>query len=112
MQSFENIKIWIDEIERYAQKNTVLYIAGTKSDMVNKICITQDMIDDVCKLYNLIYLGKMSYIQTSAKTNENINELFKKVIEQFMQTIPQIKNNVVKPVTIIPSKNINDKKCC
>jgi small GTP-binding protein len=68
--SFENIENWYNEIKK-ASPNIALILVGNKIDLKeDREVKTQDGTELADKL-------GLSYIETSAKTGENINDAFK-----------------------------------
>ena len=71
IQSFENIKMWLQAIEQHARGDVKKMILGSKSDLENdrrSVSIEQGrkMADE----YNCLFM------ETSAKTNLNVQEAF------------------------------------
>lgn len=75
-ESFENIKIWFDEIERMAPENSIKILVGNKSDLDREISI-----DEVNEFVNKL---NIKYIETSAKDNINIQELISLTIKELL----------------------------
>ena len=69
-ESFENIKSWLFEVNKYS-RNPVLLLVGNKSDLPNKRKVESSEIEE---LKNEL---EMDYVGTSAKTNLNIGKLFR-----------------------------------
>lgn len=78
LSSFENIDFWISKMKELS--GTIPYvIVGNKSDLKREI--TQQMIDD--KLKNL----GVEYFETSAKLNENVNNVFESLSVEILNTL-------------------------
>ena len=78
LTSFENIDFWISKMKELS--GTIPYvIVGNKSDLKREI--TQQMIDD--KLKNL----GVDYFETSAKLNENVNNVFESLSVEILNTL-------------------------
>jgi small GTP-binding protein len=75
--SFENIETWHDEIKRVSP-NISLILTGNKIDLEDKRVINQKEGEDLAKKLSV------SYIETSAKTGENINDAFKMLALQMI----------------------------
>jgi len=105
-ESFNNVKTWISEIDKHISNKIFMVLVGTKSDLVSKIGVTKEMIDNLCQVYNL------EYIETSAKKSININALFTHICDNLLVTPNNVTDKQmpkVKPSR--PSKNIMNKKC-
>ena len=79
-QSFEDIEDWLDEIKPYAKKNGIFLLIGNKIDLNGQRLITQTEGEN-----KATELG-IEFYETSAKTGQNVGELFEyvgnKIIEK------------------------------
>jgi Ras-related protein Rab-1A len=98
--SFENIKQWLNEVNRYAYENICKIIVGNKVDLYDK---------------KMVYGGEnyaqsldIPYIETSAKNATNIDMVFDEMISQIKK---RMLTRSVKPCYIHPSKKINQPIC-
>jgi Ras-related protein Rab-1A len=68
IDSFENIQQWLTEINRYSYKYICKILVGNKSDLFDQRMVNggKDYADSL----------NMPYIETSAKTADNIDSLF------------------------------------
>lgn len=78
-ESFNNIKNWYREIRNDAPSNIFLILAGNKIDLKDQREVSHSEGKALAE-----ELG-ISYIETSAKTGENINETFKMLALQLIQ---------------------------
>jgi Ras-related protein Rab-1A len=78
-ESFNNIKNWYREIRKDAPSNIFLILAGNKIDLKDSREVSHSEGKALAE-----ELG-ISYIETSAKTGENINEAFKMLALQLIQ---------------------------
>ena len=77
-ESFEAIKNWLGFVNQYADKNIIkLVLVGNKSDLTPTRKIEKEVIEQYCKNN-----GIENYFEVSAKSGENIHELFKSVVRQ------------------------------
>jgi small GTP-binding protein len=67
--SFKNIRNWIKQIEANAQTNVCKVLVGNKCDKPDRV-VTEDEGQKLAQDFN------MSFFETSAKTNQNVNEVF------------------------------------
>jgi len=108
LSSFACVPRWIEEVNRYTT-GTVLYVVGNKCDMVSKIVIASEMINDLCDKYHI------EYMQASAKTGENIDEIFDNVVIKIIankmlhQNINPININARYPSSKYVNNNKTDK---
>jgi len=76
-KTFENIKVWYEELENFIQGREIpMIIIGNKKDLVDQRAISyQDGVDLVSDLSENVNI-KASYIETSALTGENVEDAF------------------------------------
>jgi GTPase SAR1 family protein len=68
--SFERAKTWVKELQRQGNPNIVIALAGNKLDLVeNRKVSTQEAMEYSDE-------NGLLYMETSAKTAANVNELF------------------------------------
>ncbi|XP_048343898.1 ras-related protein Rab-24 isoform X2 [Sphaerodactylus townsendi] len=80
--SFQRAKFWVNELQNF-EENCRIYLCGTKSDLLDDdrrkrgvdFHDAQDYADDI----------KAELFETSSKTGQNVDELFKKVAEDYVQ---------------------------
>ena len=109
--SFEKIGQWIDRFNNNNGKNVKkMFLIGNKSDLVK--VIEQKEIDDFANKYGL------TYMETSAKTKNQINELFTIIAEEAYEELERkssmsvgIQKNKIVQKTNINSKSKSDY-CC
>jgi len=70
MDTFNNVKQWLNEIERYANENVNKLLVGNKSDMVQKKVVDTAMAQEFAS--NL----RIPILETSAKTASNVEQAF------------------------------------
>ena len=109
--SFEKIGQWIDRFNNNNGKNVKkMFLIGNKSDLVK--VIEQKEIDDFANKYGL------TYMETSAKTKNQINELFTIIAEEAYEELER-KSSIsvgIQKNKILQKTNINNKSkannCC
>ena len=109
--SFEKIGQWIDRFNNNNGKNVKkMFLIGNKSDLVK--VIGQKEIDDFANKYGL------TYMETSAKTKNQINELFTIIAEEAYEELERKSSMSVgtQKNKIVQKTNINNKSksnnCC
>lgn len=82
-ETFENLEGWYKEIKN-ASPNISLILVGNKIDLESERQVSKDQGQEIAEKLGL------SYIETSAKTGENINDAFKmlalQIIKRFVVT--------------------------
>jgi len=92
MESFNNVKQWLNEIDRYAVENVCKLLVGNKCDLVSKRQVDYDTAKDFADKLEIPFL------ETSAKAATNVEKAF-------LTMAAEIKNTVAKqPTTSGPTK--------
>jgi len=79
--SLKNVDKWYNEIKNYVKKEVNVILVGNKSDLLDKILVSEEDIRDVANKY------KFDYIITSAKTGESVNEAFVYIAYRFLASL-------------------------
>ena len=69
-ESFKNINNWLIEIEKNANKNVYKILVGNKCDLEDKRTVSYQQGKELAETYG------MQFIETSAKSNRNVDEAF------------------------------------
>ncbi|RVE65193.1 hypothetical protein OJAV_G00134130 [Oryzias javanicus] len=69
-ESFNNVRQWLDEIDRYACENVSRLLVGNKSDLVGKKVV------DAATAQDLASSLKIPFLETSAKSSDNVEKAF------------------------------------
>ncbi|CAF0870396.1 unnamed protein product [Didymodactylos carnosus] len=96
IESFRNVDTWIDEIQRYCPENTPIYLVGTKSDLHMNRTITYQQAKQYAET------RRIQYIETSAKTNDNVQMTFfhfaKMIMEHSDKKLDDVSNGRLRPI--------------
>jgi small GTP-binding protein len=76
-QSFKNIEAWLNEIKTQANPETKIFLIGTKIDLNEERRIPTEMAKNFSKEHGFNY-----FIETSAKTGVNAQEVFIQAAKQ------------------------------
>lgn len=97
--SFNGAKSWIKELK---SKTTNCYIVllGNKCDLEKNRRVENDDVENFCLENNI------KHILTSAKTGENVEKVFKTIIENLPEKI------IIENTVIIPEVDSTNKKSC
>mmetsp|Transcript_2990 Transcript_2990/g.9118 ORF Transcript_2990/g.9118 Transcript_2990/m.9118 type:complete len:200 (+) Transcript_2990:112-711(+) len=100
-ESFNNVKQWLHEIDRYACQNVKKLLVGNKCDLASKRAVPSEQAVEFAES-----LG-VEYLETSAKNSTNVEKAFTTMagqIRKWMQTQPtpaaQTKVNIGKGQSI------------
>ena len=107
-QSFDDINFWLNEIKEKANKNTVLLLVGNKCDLEDERKVSfqegKDFADN----------NGIKFIETSAKTNQNVDEAFEILIDEVIKNNKDILKKIDKNI-VLERQNVYKKKvggCC
>ena len=108
-ESFNNVKTWLNEINRYANENVNKLLVGNKSDLTSK-----KVVDFQTAKAFADEIG-IPFLETSAKSATNVEQAF-------MTMAQEIKNRMAtqpvmnKPNTVRPGEGralpANKSGCC
>uniref|UniRef100_A0A0D6R1V7 Uncharacterized protein n=1 Tax=Araucaria cunninghamii TaxID=56994 RepID=A0A0D6R1V7_ARACU len=82
LDSFIRAKKWVEELQRQGTPNMVMALAGNKADLVTKRKVEPEEAQTYAK-ENGLFL-----IETSAKTAQNVNELFYEIGKRLHKAQP------------------------
>ena len=105
LQTYENVKNWINQIKEEANPNVVIYLAGNKIDVNEELRVVRtEEGQKIADEYNL------AFYETSAKSGININEIF----EDLVKKVDEIYSKLEVPKKQIKNKLYTGKKkgCC
>lgn len=80
--SFVRAKSWVKELQRLANTNIVIALAGNKADLANKRAVEFDEAQAYADENNLLFM------ETSAKTAQNVNEIFLAIAKKLPKSEP------------------------
>jgi small GTP-binding protein len=87
LESFRNVNTWFEEIKRYCPEETPIFLIGTKSDLKTRRMVSNEMV----KAY--VEKNQLSYLETSSKTNENVEKCFLDFTRKLVEHTNQIELN-------------------
>merc|ERR1711916_36416 len=105
-ESFNNVKQWLHEIDRYACENVNKLLVGNKSDLQSK-----KVVDTTTATEFAGQLG-IPFLETSAKNATNVENAFMTMaaeIKNRMVNTPAVQKNPNK-ITITPSSQVRGDK--
>ena len=102
VQTFENVKTWVNQIREEALPNVVIYIAGNKIDMEDERKVEKESGEQLAE-----ELG-FPFAETSAKNGININETFEDLVER----IDKVYGNIAQKPTENKFYKAKGRGCC
>ena len=116
MASFEHVKSWMNDIDKFAKEGVFKILVGNKCDLNEARQVPKEKGKQLADSYGI------PFVETSAKNNENIEKLFVDSTRAFINKQLKMGNTGFVPKTG-PSEgavnlssqkieNVKKKKCC
>ncbi|KAL5007997.1 hypothetical protein ScPMuIL_013578 [Solemya velum] len=83
LESFNNVKTWLDDVERYSSEDVSKLIIGNKSDLETKRVVGYDTGKEFCD-----GLG-IPFLETSAKNSSNVDQAFMAMASAMKSRLPE-----------------------
>ncbi|MFX1380218.1 MAG: GTP-binding protein [Promethearchaeota archaeon] len=104
--SFYNIMNWFNELNEFKEHEISVVIVGNKRDLKEEREIDREEAETLAEMLSEKYDKKISYIETSALSGENIEEAFGIVSYHYIMLSKEfeetnLKNKIVKEITSI-----------
>eukprot|EP01156_Anaeramoeba_ignava_P024503 Anaeramoba_ignava/c8594_g1_i1.p1 GENE.c8594_g1_i1~~c8594_g1_i1.p1 ORF type:complete len:103 (+),score=49.66 c8594_g1_i1:167-475(+) len=99
--------MWIQEIQKYGEKNVAKLIVGNKADLVDKKVISTEKAKSVADSFGIPWL------ETSAKNSTGIEQAFLKLAETIKETQDISKPKQTKPsISVVGTGKPKKKSKC
>lgn len=101
-QSFVDLTMWLEELKKYGNEHAKIILIGTKADKIPVISRAE------------INAFGFPYIETSAKTNYNVNEAFEIMAKELTGHLDKniTRGDGVEKIKLTKSAKVGNKKCC
>ncbi|CAL8089198.1 unnamed protein product [Calicophoron daubneyi] len=114
-ESFNAVHTWISSVRELALPNITIILIGNKLDLADESRQVTELEARQCAEDNDVY----SFLETSAKTGQNVNEAFVSAARGILARAPNSKNSELFPVGIGPAQlaapaaaHSSTSRCC
>ena len=90
--SFNNLEKWLNDIKTQSNPDIKIFLIGNKADLEDKRKISKEIGEKFCNDHKLSF-----FIETSAKTGFNVQNVFIQVAKELYLQHEEIKNRVSRP---------------
>ena len=90
--SFNNLEKWLNDIKTQSNPDIKIFLIGNKADLEDKRKISKEIGEKFCNDHKLSF-----FIETSAKTGFNVQNVFIPVAKELYLQHEEIKNRVSRP---------------
>ena len=105
-QTFENVKVWINQIKEEANANVIIYLVGNKIDLPkDKRTVSEEEGQKLADEYKFLFK------EASAKEGTNVNEIFQELVEKIDAEAKPEMPNTEKKNQLYQAKD-KKRNCC
>jgi len=109
-ESFNNVKQWLNEIDRYACENVNKLLVGNKCDLVSKKAVNYETAKALADKLDIPFL------ETSAKAATNVEKAFLTMAAEIKNTVATQPTTTTTAKTVVPTGGSQDVSggggCC
>ena len=110
LESFRNLDLWLKEIEKNASKNVYKILIGNKNDMEKERKVSFEKGMEFADLHG------MKFFETSAKENKNVEEAFKEMTKDIINSLKKVNEKIKSNSNFViekkKGKDLNKKRGC
>ena len=106
-ESYDNVKIWLEEARRLVSGDPNFILIGNKSDLSEKRKVSKEEAEEFATDNGI------AFIETSAKTNVNVSNLFETLcVDMFRKKEKVILNEDMYKSYVLNEPNNTNFNCC
>lgn len=108
LESFNNVKQWLHEIDRYASDNVNKLLVGNKSDLTTKRAVSFDQAKEFADTLGI------EFVETSAKNSTNVEKAFMMMASQIKMRYKPVVTGGSQPGVNLQGQSVGAKSggCC
>ncbi|KAG4304752.1 hypothetical protein PORY_001805 [Pneumocystis oryctolagi] len=108
-KSFNNVKLWVSNIQQYASENVNKILVGNKCDWEERRVISEEQGQNLAQEYGIPFL------ETSAKSNINVDNVFFSLARDIKKRLVDAQGNRllgVPSIRLDKKNGISKENCC
>ena len=94
--SFNNIEKWLNDVKTQSNPDVKIFLIGNKADLEDKRQVAKETGEKFCSDHKLSF-----FIETSAKTGFNVQNVFIQVAKELYLQHEEIKNRISRPGSLM-----------
>eukprot|EP00767_Chilomastix_cuspidata_P003222 gnl/Chilomastix_cuspidata/334.p1 GENE.gnl/Chilomastix_cuspidata/334~~gnl/Chilomastix_cuspidata/334.p1 ORF type:complete len:214 (+),score=88.10 gnl/Chilomastix_cuspidata/334:46-642(+) len=106
LESFNNVRTWLKEIEQHGSEDTVRLLVGNKADLEERRVVERTVAETFAKSLGI------HFMETSARDATNVEAAFMKLTEMIMDAKPDIKDDDRADLFDPYAEEESDGGCC
>ena len=101
--SFQNIRDWIQDIREEVSPKAIIFLIGNKIDLADQRKISKEKGIELAEEY------KLPFFEASAKSGENVDEVFKALYKKISEVYGDLEREMGSKLN---KRKKNQRKCC
>lgn len=114
-ETFENVKQWMREVDRYADPGIIRMLVGNKIDLSADRAVLVEEGQKLANEMSHLYSGNpILFMETSAKGNNNVDSAFSLIATALKQLrgMPRVATDIGNQRVITPGRPVLENNCC
>lgn len=92
--SFENLDLWINEIQTQSNRMIPCIIVGNKYDLKKEVTVSRREVNVYIQDLRKRYDYKFPYFESSAKSGKNIDRIFENLVAEIKNTLVEVSDSL------------------